>query len=118
MPDKFGDLARLLHVLDSIEEIKQYTLDAEFEDFEDQSMMKNACIRQLEIIGEACNRISEEIRLKYPRIEWSQIIGLRNILIHQYFGVDDRVIWDIIKQDLIDLESKIKEIVKDLTYKS
>ena len=118
MPDKLGDLARLLHVLDSIEEIKQYTHDAEFEDFEDQSMMKNACIRQLEIIGEACNRISEEIRQKYPQIEWSQIVGLRNILIHQYFGVDDKVIWDIIKQDLVDLESKIKEIVQDLSNKS
>jgi uncharacterized protein with HEPN domain len=88
MPDKSGDLARLLHIIDSIEEIKEYTLEATFEDFEDQSMMKNACIRQLEIIGEACNGISEETRKKHSQIEWSQIIGLRNILTHQYFRVD------------------------------
>ncbi len=117
MPDKLGDLARLLHILDSIEEIKQYTLDAQFEDFEEQSMMKNACIRQLEIIGEACNRISEDIKQKFPQIEWNQIIGLRNILIHQYFGIDDRVIWDIIEQDLIDLEDKIKALVKEIQGK-
>ncbi len=118
MSGKLGDLARLLHIIDSIEEIKQYTLDAIFKDFEDQSMMKNACIRQLEIIGEACNRISEETRKNYSQIDWSQIIGLRNILIHQYFGVDDKVIWDIIKLDIIELEGKIKLIVKDISNKS
>lgn len=114
MQDKLGDLTRLLHVADAIEEIKLYTQDTDFEKFADASMMKNACIRQLEIIGEAFSRISEEIKEKHDDIEWRQIVGLRNILIHQYFGVDDKILWDIISLDLVDLEEQVARVIKEL----
>lgn len=114
MPDKLGDRARLLHIIDSIEKIDSYVLESKFEDFEGNSMMKDACIRQLGIIGEASNRISEEIKDSNEEIEWRQIIGLRNIVIHQYFGVDDQVIWDIIQHNLPDLKSRVKRILKSL----
>lgn len=114
MPDELNDKVRLLHALESITKINEYVGDIDLESFQSNSMMKDACIRQLGIIGEACNRISEEIKSDNPKIEWRQIIGLRNIVIHQYFGVDDRVIWDILQFELPDLKVKLEIILKNL----
>ncbi len=114
MPDKLGDRARLMHIIDSIEKIESYVEDSEYEDFEDNSMMKDACIRQLGIIGEASNRISDEIKNVNQEIEWRQIIGLRNIVIHQYFGVDNQVIWDIIQYNLPNLKSNTIRILNSI----
>lgn len=77
-------------------------------------MMIDACIRQLGIIGEACNRISEEVKSKYENIKWRQIIGLRNLVIHEYFGVDDRIIWDVIRDHLPELDIQMKNILHEL----
>ena len=110
MPDKLGDAVRIRHILDAIEEIRGYTKDADFETFDQNAMMHDACIRQLAIIGEACNRISPDVRETHTDIAWRQIIGLRNIVIHQYFGVDNHVIWDVIAHDLPDLEEKMSRI--------
>jgi uncharacterized protein with HEPN domain len=71
MPDKLGDKARVLHILDAIEEIFTYTTNVEFNEFKHHSMMKDACIRQLGIIGEACNRISDERKKAFSDIPWS-----------------------------------------------
>ena len=60
-------------------------------------MMFNATLRQLEVIGEASNRLSEELLSDNSSIPWARIIGLRNLLIHEYFGVDDFTIWNVIK---------------------
>ncbi|MEM9527845.1 MAG: DUF86 domain-containing protein [Bacteroidota bacterium] len=114
MPDKFGDKARLLHVLDAIQAINGYTKELNFEDFSNNSMVCDACLRQLSIIGEATNRISEEITKKFPGISWRQIIGLRNIVIHQYFGVDKQVIWNVIKVNLPDLRVKVEQVLDSL----
>lgn len=103
MPDKLGDRVRLLHIREAIGEIFQYVEEVTFDEFTENSMMRNACIRQLEIVGEACNRLSDEIKEESKQINWRAIIGLRNVLVHQYFGVDDKVIWDIIQNDLTEL---------------
>lgn len=114
MKDSIGDEARLRHIVDSINEIEKYTSGISFQNFSRNSMMVNAAIRQLEIIGEAANHISIDMRSKYDDIEWDNIIGLRNILIHEYFGVDINIIWDIIKNDIIDLKEKINKILNSM----
>lgn len=81
MKNNIGDEARLKHILDAISEIESYTRGIAFEEFAQNSMMKFATIKQLEIIGEAANRISDELKGKYSEIEWRKIVGLRNILI-------------------------------------
>ncbi|MBN2028651.1 DUF86 domain-containing protein [bacterium] len=78
-------------------------------------MLQSACIRQLEIIGEAANRLSEKLMERNISIEWREIIGLRNILIHEYFGVDLSIIWQIIKIDLPHLKKKIQSIIQNFT---
>ena len=75
-------------------------------------MMRFACIKQMEIVGEASNQISDDTKVKFSTIEWSQIVGMRNVFIHEYFGVDTSLVWEIIKNDLPDLKEKI-EIILD-----
>ncbi len=114
MRDKFGDKARLNHILEAIIEVEQYLVGADFETFLDNSMMRFACVKQLEIIGEASNHVSDEIKTRFSTIEWNQIKGMRNILVHEYFGIDTILVWEIIENDLPDLKNKIKTIVDSL----
>jgi uncharacterized protein with HEPN domain len=114
MRGKSGDKVRLQHILDAILEIETYTLDKDFASFIDNSMMRYACIKQLEIIGEAGNHISGETKARFSEIEWSQIIGMRNVFVHEYFGVDSRLVWDIIKEDMPGLKSKIVKILDSI----
>ena len=76
--------------------------------------MFNASLRQLEIIGEASNRLSENLLNNNSSIPWARIIGLRNLVIHEYFGIDDITIWDVIKINLPELKEKILVLLEDL----
>lgn len=114
MRDKSGDEARLKHVIDAISEIQSYIENSNLEEFSNNSMRKYATIKQLEIIGEAANHISNKIKEEYPEVEWREIIGLRNILIHEYFGIDENVIWGIISKDLPVVKRQISKILDEL----
>mgnify|MGYP002624423018 CR=1 FL=1 len=114
MPDKFGDKIRLQHVLDAIETIEDYISSADFEAFSENSMMRDACIRQLQVIGESCKNVHAELREKYPDVPWRQIVGLRNIVIHEYFGVDEKVIWEVIQQDLPVFKQQVADIISGI----
>lgn len=114
MPDKLGDKIRLRHILDAIESINAYVVNTDYLAFSDHPMMQDACIRQLQVIGEACSKVSSLIREQNPQIPWLQIIGLRIIVIHEYFGVDDIVIWDVIQNDLPVLKRQVETIWQKL----
>lgn len=115
MYDKSKDFARLQHILYAILEIEKYSEKRNFSDFVDDSMFHFACIKQLEIIGEASNHITPEIQQKFSDIEWAQIVGMRNVFIHEYFGIDLNIAWDIIEFDIPDLKMKITEIIKKMS---
>ncbi len=83
-----------------------------YEDFENNERTVDAVLRNLEIIGEAARNIPSELRDKYSDIPWRRIVGLRNVVIHQYFGVDIENIWEIITNDLSDLKEKVKSILE------
>ena len=84
------------------------------EAFQTSNQLQDAVIRRLEIIGEVAKNLPEEIIKKHPELPWKQITGMRNILIHQYFGVDLELIWEIIKTELPILESKLVMLLKSL----
>lgn len=111
MKGNLGDKQRLLHILESIEEIEKYTAGSNLEIFLQNSMMKFASVKQIEIIGEAANHITEETKNKFSDIQWRQITGLRHVLVHEYFGVDSKLIWQIIADDIPKLKIKIKEVL-------
>ncbi|MCK4560836.1 MAG: DUF86 domain-containing protein [Calditrichia bacterium] len=111
MKSKLADEVRLKHILDAISEIEQYTENNSIEDFNKNSMLKFASVKQLEIIGEAANHISEELIKEFPEIKWRNVIGLRNLLVHEYFGIDIQIVWNIIVNDLPKLKIQIKNVL-------
>jgi uncharacterized protein with HEPN domain len=115
MKGKMGDHQRLLHILEAIDEINNYILNIDLKAFLENSMMRFACVKQIEIIGEAANYITPETKALFSDMEWKQIIGMRHILVHEYFGVDFDLIWQVIIKDLPMLKEKVLLVVKATT---
>lgn len=103
----------LNHILESISKISSYLGEITQEQFLNNSLIQDATIRQLEIIGEAVKNISVEIRDSHKDIPWQDIAGMRDKLIHHYFGIDLDLVWHTIKEDLPNVESTIMSILRN-----
>jgi uncharacterized protein with HEPN domain len=110
MKGKIGDGVRLQHVV----EVDNYLKNCTLEQFISNSEKRFATIKQLEIIGEACNAITRELKSKHPEIPWKSIIGFRNISIHEYFGVSLQLAWQIAINDLPAVRVQIEDILAKL----
>jgi len=97
-------------IFESIAKIEQYLKDTEEEKFFDDSQIQDSVLRRLEVIGEAAKNVPHDFREKYPDIPWKKIAGLRDVLIHEYFGVNFDRVWKIAKEDLPNLKEKVSEI--------
>ena len=100
MRDKLSDGVRLQHILAAIGEVEIYLKNCTLEQFLSNSEKRFATIKQLEIIGEASNAITADLRSQYPQVPWKSIIGFRNISIHEYFGMSLELAWQIASKDL------------------
>ena len=88
-------------MLDSALKIRHYTEGLEYESFIADDKTIDAVIRNFEIIGEAANRIDSDYKTCFPEVEWKRLRGFRNRIIHDYFGIDYEIVWNIIKEDMI-----------------
>ncbi|MFZ3131635.1 MAG: DUF86 domain-containing protein [Desulfosporosinus sp.] len=100
-------------IIDSMERIEEYARQLSYEDFAKNKLVMDAVIRNLEVIGEASRNVPEKIMNFYPDIAWKSMMGLRNILIHEYFGVDSEIVWEIIKSDLPKTKPLILLVLRD-----
>lgn len=107
---KKEDKVYLRHILDAIFRIEEYIKGVEYNKFVDNHLIQDGVIRQIEIIGEASKRLSEEIRDKHPDIPWKDIAGMRDKLIHNYLGVDIDAVWDTVEKDVPLLKNKLKNL--------
>jgi uncharacterized protein with HEPN domain len=101
-------------ILDAVAKAKQFVKDVDFEAFRANEEKVFAVIRALEIIGEAAKNIPKSIRGRYTEIPWEDIVGMRNKVIHDYFGVDIEVIWKTLHEDLPPLQATVTKILEDL----
>ncbi len=111
---KRSDRLLLLDIQSSINKISVYITNMDYRDFEKDQKTADAVIRNLEIIGEASIRLSPEFKTDNPGIEWRKIAGLRNRIVHAYFGVDLAIIWQILHHDIPKLKKNIEEILKKI----
>ena len=114
MREASKDKARLELIVQAIERIKRYTNGKRFDDLVEDDMMYYAVVKNIEIIGEAANLLTNEFKSEHPDTQWKLITGMRNYIVHEYFQVDNTVIWDVIQNDLPNLEIHIKDYLQDL----
>ena len=97
-------------MIEIIEKLEGYVSDNDYESFSGNDMMIDACVFNLSQLGEVANRIDEAYEEAHPEIPWRQVYGLRNRIIHDYEGINLKLIWEIIKDDLPELLEKLKDI--------
>ncbi len=97
-------------MLDAIDRIEQYTRGLSYEKFSDDQKSVDAVVRNLEIIGEVANRLPSDFKEKHSDVEWRKVIGLRHRIVHEYFGIDIQIIWQILCKDLKVLRENLSQI--------
>ncbi|ASJ14140.1 HepT-like ribonuclease domain-containing protein [Thermococcus radiotolerans] len=98
-------------IIEAIALIEEFTANMEFEEFERDKKTQFAVIRALEIIGEAAKAIPEEFKEKHPEVPWKEMARMRDKLIHAYFGVDLRVVWRTLNEDIPQLKKKLETLL-------
>ena len=101
--------SRLEHILESINYILEFTDEIDFEDFLMNKMLQFAVIKNLEIIGEASYKLTNDFKNNHPEVEWKKIISMRHILVHGYYDTDEMIVWDTIK-NLSDFREQIQTL--------
>src|SRR5260221_12517078 len=114
MKGAMTDKVRIAHILDAISEVEKYLHSISYDTFLKNSEKRYATIKQIEIVGEACSHISKAFKEAHPEIEWKPINGFRNISIHEYFGVDNQIVWEIAQNDLPVLKRQFAKAETDL----
>jgi len=102
---------RLEDIRDSLDLIAEYVRELDYESWQNDQKTIDAVIRNIEIIGEAASHVPENIQERYADVPWHQMKGMRNILIHEYFGVDIDVLWRTVQEDLPSLKIKIQKVI-------
>jgi len=102
----------LKDILDAIESIEKFVEGMNFEEFMKDDKTTSAVIRKFEIIGEATKQIPDEVRQKYPEILWKEMAGMRDKLIHFYFGIDYKLVWESIKKRIPVVKPLVREIME------
>ncbi len=101
-------------ILEAIGKIENYTKNISFSEFSGSDIVVDAVARNLEIIGEAVKNLPNNLKIKYPNIEWKKIAGLRDMLIHEYSGIDLKILWDVVQNKLSILKKSISKIITNV----
>jgi len=114
---KQGDALYLQHIIDAIAQIEEYVKEIDEDAFNMNHLVQDGVIRQIIVIGEAVKLLSDDLRKKYDEVSWQDIAGMRDKLVHRYFGIDLEKVWDTVKEDLPALSEEVKKIQGEIEKK-
>ena len=103
---------RVQDILDAIAAIRDYTESMEFPDFIADRRTVDAVIRNLIIVGEAATHIPDEVSARHPVIPWVEMRAMRNLVVHEYFGVSDTILWDTVRRDLPAVDEPLRKLLE------
>ena len=104
--------------MDAIGSIREYTIRLSFDEFSKDRKTVDAVIRNLEVLGEAAKKITQNVRRKHSEVPWKEMAGMRDVLIHEYFGVKLEVVWKTIEERLLELRLLVEEILRTANEES
>lgn len=104
------DSVYLIHVLECIKQIEEYTINGR-EEFMNSRLIQDAVIRNIEIIGEATKQVSPGLRNEHPEIPWKEMAGMRDVLIHDYMGVDLQIVWNVVAHNLAEMKDHLSDLL-------
>jgi uncharacterized protein with HEPN domain len=99
-------------MLECIAKIRRYTKGYTFDDFQDDEKTIDSVLRNMEILGEAARQVPKDVQKRYPEIPWTEMMTMRNIVVHEYHGVNLNIIWQTAREDLPPLVSRLKRILQ------
>jgi uncharacterized protein with HEPN domain len=104
---------RITDIIEAIQDSLEITLSMDYETFCQDKRTLKAVLYNLAVIGEAARKVPEEVAVRYPAIPWREMGDMRNVVIHEYFGIDPKILWETIKNELPPLENRLKAILAD-----
>ena len=116
MREPLKDKERLLHMIAAIDRILRYTEGKCYEDLVNDDMMYYAVVKNIEIIGEAANMLTTEFQTTHPDTPWKMVKGMRNYIVHEYFQIDDVVVWDVVTNNLLPLKQQLQSYLNSTDW--
>ena len=116
MREPLRDKERLEHILSAIDRIQRYTVGKSYQDLTADDMMYYAVVKNIEIIGEAANMLTPIFQQSHPETPWKMVKGMRNYIVHEYFQIDDIVVWDVIKNNIPELREQILRYLSETDW--
>ena len=116
MREQLRDRERLEHITAAIDRIIRYTSNKSYEDIVSDDMMYYAVVKNIEIIGEAANMLTKEFQDSHPETPWKMVKGMRNYIVHEYFQIDDIVVWDVVKNNIPELRKQVTRYLSETNW--
>ena len=116
MREPIRDKERLQHISAAIDRILRYTSEKTYDDIVADDMMYYAVMKNIEIIGEAANMLTQDFQQLHPETPWKMVKGMRNYIVHEYFQVDDIVVWDVVKNNIPELREQINRYLSETNW--
>ena len=116
MREQLRDKERLEHILAAIDRVARYTKDKTFDDLLADDMMYYAVVKNIEMMGEAANMLTSEFQESHPETPWKMVKGMRNYIVHEYFQIDNVVVWDVVSNELSTLREQITHYLTETNW--
>ena len=116
MREQLRDKERLEHILAAIDRVARYTKDKTFDDLLADDMMYYAVVKNIEMMGEAANMLTSEFQESHPETPWKMVKGMRNYIVHEYFQIDNVVVWDVVSNELSTLREQITHYLAETNW--